>query len=133
MRRGSERVCESISTSGISVREVGDKMRIRMHGRVASLLTYNEKLKYLTGHSPWCTVQHHLVHRLFNVLVTQEEQRLEIRWQDMTLPKKQFPLDLTVKAFIPSGIKILPQDLITQKTAQPQKLKDITNEWIEVC
>ena len=63
--------------------------------------------------------------------MTQEEQRLEIRLQDIASLKEQFPFDPTVKAFMPSEMKISTQDLMTQKTVQLQKIKDIANKWIE--
>ena len=44
-----------------------------------------------------------------------------------------YQLDPTVKPFVPKGLKIYTQDSTNQKEAQPQKIKELTNKWIEAC
>ena len=60
-----------------------------MHSTVALSLAFEGDIRWLIGLDP-CTARHHVMHRLFNVLIMREELRLEVEKKTLTIDTKLY-------------------------------------------
>ena len=74
--------------------------------------------------------RHHMMYRLFNILVTREEMQLEREQEGIMSERKIFSLNLMVQPFAPKGIQT--RKVSVNKGLQLENIKSITSEWIKV-
>ena len=58
---------------GSVMKQVRYNKSVKAHGRAVSWMTVEGDVKWLEGQG-LCTLQHHMAHRLFNVLITHKQQ-----------------------------------------------------------
>ena len=59
---------------------------------------------------------------------TRKEHRLVLEWEDITSKRILTHLDLMVTPFELKGVMFYNQETLNIKSAQPQKIKDVTNK-----